>query len=109
VSIFTAQEQMTINRGAQQTTAVCPVCEHPIDDDNRTCEIPAYLLNVKPELIPPRLCEKWAVSGCQECVNDLVYEFAQFWLSRGVGMMEDVAALIADHLELHLPRKVRPT
>ena len=107
MSTFTSQEQSVINRGTRQDGPFCPACEHPISDDNRLSSIPAYLDGIKESAVPPELRGiGWHDDGCQACVDEIVYDFAKYWLGGGVGSMEDVAGLIADHLELHLPHKV---
>ena len=103
---FAWQEQDAISRGSRQSGPFCPSCEHPLHDDNQLRRIPEYLVGIKDADVPPRLRGvAWQDDGCQACVDELVCDFAKHWLSRGVGSMEDVAGLIAEHLELDLRRK----
>jgi len=108
MSTETTQEQIVINRGSRQSGPFCPSCEHPLHDDNQLRHIPKYLEGLKPSDVPARLRGvNWQDDGCQGCIDEIVCDFAKYWLSRGgVGSMEDVAGLIADHYELDLPRKV---
>jgi len=107
MSTFTTQEQIVINRGTRQSGPFCPSCERQINDDNQPRQIPRYLLRIKDFHVPAKWrFQCWQDDGCQACIDELVYDFALFWLQQGLGMMEDVAGLIADHYELDLPRKV---
>ena len=107
MSTFTTQEQIVINRGSRQSGPFCKSCEHPLHDDNQPRQIPAYLFKIKDCQVPPKWRGvDWRSDGCQSCIDEVVYDFALFWLQQGQGMMEDVAGLIADHYELDLPRKV---
>ena len=106
MSAENTQEQIVISRGSRQSGPFCPSCEHPLHDDNQPCQVPAYLLHIKNFHVPAKWRGvQWQDDGCQSCIGEIVYDFALFWLQQGQGMMEDVAGLIADHYELHLPRK----
>ena len=84
----------------RDTSEYCPTCEHPISDENPIARMPASLENIKPDDIPPRFrgVGNWLQAGCQSCIGEDILEIAKHWLGQGVGSMEDVADLIAEHL-----------
>jgi len=83
-----------------QSDDVCPVCGHPISDENPITKMPASLAKAKSEDVPPRFrgSERWLVDGCKGCADEDVREVVTHWLGQGSDTLEDVADLIAEHL-----------